>query len=64
MLENQREQPKIAKLLAQPKFAKKYLLNALDSGGEKVFLNALHEIIDAIADELEIDLNSSSSKGK
>ncbi|MGF1542273.1 MAG: hypothetical protein ACFCU5_17820 [Pleurocapsa sp.] len=56
MIKNQPNQPKIAKLLVQPRFARKYLLNALDSGSEQVFLEALHHIIDAIVDELEIDL--------
>ncbi len=56
MIENQWESSKIAKLLARPQFARAYLLNALESGSEKVFLDALHNIIDAIIDELEIDL--------
>ncbi len=56
MIENQRESSKIAKLLTRPQFARVYLLNALESGSEKVFLDALHNIIDAIADELKIDL--------
>jgi hypothetical protein len=56
MIENGCKPPKIAILLAQPKFARAYLLNALDSGSERVFLDALHNVIDAIAEELEIDL--------
>ncbi len=56
MIKHQREQPKIANLLVKPRFAQKYLLNALDSGSEQIFLDALHNIIDAIADDLEIDL--------
>lgn len=56
MIENQREQPKIAKLLSRTKFARVYLLNALDTGSEKVFLDGLHNIMDAIIEELEVDL--------
>ena len=56
MIENQRETPKITKLLDRPQFARVYLLNALESGSEKVFLDALHHIMDAIVDELEVDL--------
>ena len=56
MIKNQRESTKIAKLLDRPQFARVYLLNALKSGSEKVFLDALHNVIDAIIDELEIDL--------
>ena len=42
----------VAQFLCQPKGGKAYLLNALDSQSEQIFMEALHNIIDAINQDL------------
>ena len=56
MVNNQINSAKVVQLLARPQFGRVYLTKALDTGSEQVFLEALHDIMDAIADELEMDL--------
>lgn len=42
----------VVHFLCQPKGGKAYLLNALNSKSEKAFIEALHNIIDAINQDL------------
>lgn len=42
----------VAQFLCQPKGGRAYLLNALNSQSEEIFMEALHNIIDAINQEL------------
>jgi hypothetical protein len=56
MINNQDNKSNIYRLLAKPSFGRLYLLNALDSSSETIFIEALHQIIEAIADEREITL--------
>jgi hypothetical protein len=48
----------VVQFLCRPQGGKAYLLNALDSKSEQVFIEALHNIIDAI----DQDLSSSLAK--
>jgi hypothetical protein len=48
----------VVRFLCQPQGGKAYLLNALNSNSEQVFMEALHNIIDAI----DQDLSSSLAK--
>lgn len=43
---------KVIRLLTIPQIGKTYLLNALDSGSEQVFIKALHQIIDDILSDM------------
>ena len=49
-------QDRVIHFLCQPQGGKAYLLNALNSNSEKVFIEALHNIIDA----MDRDLTSKS----
>jgi hypothetical protein len=42
----------VVQFLCQPQGGKNYLLNALNSKSEQVFLEALHQIIDAMNQDL------------
>lgn len=42
-------QNQVVQFLCQPKGGKAYLLNALNSKSEQAFIEALHNIIDAIS---------------
>ena len=42
----------VAQFLCQPKAGRAYLLNALNSQSEQTFMEALHNIIDAINQDL------------
>ncbi len=42
----------VAQFLCQPQGGRNYLLNALNSKSEQVFIEALHNIIDAIDRDL------------
>lgn len=42
----------VVQFLCQPKGGKAYLLNALNSKSEQEFIEALHNIIDAISQDL------------
>ncbi|MEM7760838.1 MAG: hypothetical protein AAGF83_27620 [Cyanobacteria bacterium P01_G01_bin.67] len=42
----------VAQFLCQPKGGRAYLLNALNSKSEKRFIEALHDIIDAISQDM------------
>ena len=43
---------RVVHLLSQPQGGKNYLLNALNSKSERVFIEALHHIIDAITQDI------------
>jgi hypothetical protein len=51
-------QNQVVQFLCQPQGGKAYLLNALNSNSEQVFIEALHNIIDA----MNQDLSSSRAK--
>lgn len=46
----------VVQLLCQPQGGKAYLLNALNSNSEQVFMEALHNIIDAMNQDLSSSL--------
>ncbi|MEL6928950.1 MAG: hypothetical protein AAFO95_09965 [Cyanobacteria bacterium J06600_6] len=48
----------VVRLLCRPEGGKAYLLNALNSNSEQVFIDALHNVIDA----LDRDLTASLAK--
>ena len=49
---NQRNDRQVVQFLCQPKGGKNYLLNALNSQSEQTFIEALHDIIDAMNKEM------------
>ena len=50
---NQRnDNRQVVQFLCQPKGGKNYLLNALNSQSEQIFIEALHNIIDAMNKEM------------
>jgi hypothetical protein len=53
MIDNQASQQKVYSLLTLPQFGRNYLLNALESSSEVVFLEALHAVIDAMSKEID-----------
>lgn len=46
----------VVQFLCQPQGGKTYLLNALNSNSEQVFMEALHNIIDAMSQDLSSSL--------
>lgn len=48
----------ISSAFATPELGKKHLLTALDSGDRQIFISALHDVIDAIVEEIESEMNS------
>jgi hypothetical protein len=53
MIDNRASQQKVYSLLTLPQFGRNYLLNALESSSEVVFLEALHAVIDAMSKEID-----------
>ena len=51
-MKNQNKQDRVAQFLCQPQGGRNYLLNALNSKSEQAFLEALHNIIDAMNQDL------------
>lgn len=51
-MNTQDNQNQVVQFLCQPQVGRNYLLTALNSQSEQVFIKALHEIIDAINKEL------------
>ena len=49
---NQSNHNQVAQFLCQPQGGRNYLLNALNTKSEQVFMNALHNIIDAMNKDL------------
>ncbi|MEL6441100.1 MAG: hypothetical protein AAFQ80_17825 [Cyanobacteria bacterium J06621_8] len=47
-----RNKNQVVQFLGQPKGGKAYLLNALNSQSEQKFIEALHNIIDAITQDI------------
>ena len=47
----------VVRLLCRPQGGKAYLLNALNSNSEQVFIEALHNIIDAMNQDLASSLS-------
>jgi len=51
-MNTRRNKNQVVQFLCQPKGGKAYLLNALNSKSEQEFIKALHNIIDAINQDL------------
>ena len=51
-MKNQSEKNQVVQFLCQPQGGRNYLHNALNSKSEQVFIEALHNIIDAMSKEL------------
>ena len=49
---NQRNQHRVINFLCHPRGGQAYLVNALNSTSERIFMEALHNVIDAISQEL------------
>lgn len=49
---NQRNQHRVIHFLCHPQGGQAYLVNALNSNSERVFIEALHNVIDAISQDL------------
>jgi len=56
-MNKQSNKNQVLQFLCQPQGGKTYLLNALNSNSEQVFIDALHNIIDAMNQELSINLS-------
>ncbi|MEL6578250.1 MAG: hypothetical protein AAFQ14_00750 [Cyanobacteria bacterium J06621_12] len=52
----------VVRLLCRPQGGKAYLLNALNSNSEQVFMDALHHVIDAMNQDLTSSISSGLSK--
>ncbi|MEO1340832.1 MAG: hypothetical protein AAFV28_06750 [Cyanobacteria bacterium J06635_13] len=52
----------VVRLLCRPQRGKAYLLNALNSNSEQVFMEALHHVIDAMNQDLTSNISSSLSQ--
>jgi|GEM_PF-1837153 len=48
---------RVVRLLCRPEGGKAYLLNALNSNSEQVFIEALHNVIDAMNQDLASSLS-------
>lgn len=53
---------RVVQFLCQPQGGKTYLLNALNSKSEQIFIEALHHIIDAMNQDLSLISYDSSEK--
>ena len=51
-MKTQSNKNQVAQFLCQPQGGRKYLLNALNSQSEQTFIEALHNIIDAMNQDL------------
>lgn len=51
-MKNQSNKVRVAQFLCQPQGGRNYLINALNSKSERVFIEALHQIIDAMNRDL------------
>ena len=51
-MKNQSDKVRVAQFLCQPQGGRNYLLNALNSKSEQIFIEALHQIIDAMNQDL------------
>ena len=51
-MNKQDNKDRVIHFLCQPQGGKAYLLNALNSNSERVFIEALHNIIDAMTQDL------------
>ena len=51
-MKTQSNKNQVAQFLCQPQGGRKYLLNALNSKSEQTFIEALHNIIDAMNQDL------------
>lgn len=51
-MKTQNNQDRVAQFLCQPQGGRNYLLNALNSKSEQAFMEALHNIIDAMNQDL------------
>ena len=51
-MKTQSNKNQVAQFLCQPQGGRNYLLNALNSKSERVFIEALHNIIDAMNQDL------------
>ncbi|NJL51897.1 MAG: hypothetical protein HC930_06105 [Hydrococcus sp. SU_1_0] len=56
-MNKQSKQNRVIQFLCQPQGGKTYLLNALNSKSEQVFIEALHNVIDAMNQELASGLS-------
>ncbi|MEY2857846.1 MAG: hypothetical protein RLZZ74_2158 [Cyanobacteriota bacterium] len=56
-MNKQSNKNRVVQFLCQPQGGKTYLLNALNSNSEQVFIEALHNIIDAMNQELSGNLS-------
>jgi len=48
---------RVVRLLCRPQGGRAYLLNALNSNSEQVFIEALHDVIDAMNQDLAVSLS-------
>ena len=51
-MSSQNNANQVLQFLCQPQGGRKYLLNALNSDSEQAFMEALHNIIDAMSQEM------------
>ena len=51
-MKNRSNKNQVVQFLCQPQGGRNYLLNALNSKSERVFIEALHNVIDAMSKEL------------
>jgi predicted ATPase len=56
-MNKQSNKNQVIQFLCQPQGGKTYLLNALNSNSEQLFIEALHNIIDAMNQELSGNLS-------
>jgi hypothetical protein len=56
-MNKQSNKNQVLQFLCQPQGGKTYLLNALNSNSEQAFIDALHNIIDAMNQELSGNLS-------
>jgi hypothetical protein len=65
MIDNRPSKSKVRSLLTLHQFGRNYLLKALDSSSEIVFLEALHYVVDAISQEIDsTSVNHPQNKSK
>ena len=51
-MKNQSNKNRVVHFLCQPQGGRNYLLNALNSKSERIFIEALHNVIDAMSKDL------------
>ncbi|MCC0176010.1 hypothetical protein I4641_03325 [Waterburya agarophytonicola K14] len=61
-MKNQSNNDRVIQFLCQPQGGRNYLLNALNSSSESEFIDALHNVIDAMNQDYDLKISLKSDR--